>query len=206
LQAGKRDASRAAMFFEAGEYDKSIEWIERSVLSVARGMLVPFGIDTEVDNEIIREFQNKIIDKCIVSDSVEPLFENFGKSDIKERLSEYILLAGLLADESQDAYRQLDASFKFKKREKEETSQEAEKTMERKIDAYLDLKGVACPYNFVKTKLKLEDMEAGQTLQIVIDEGEPYKNVPRSVLNEGHKILEEEKVEEKHYRIVIEKM
>ena len=206
LQAGKRDASRAAMFFEAGEYDKSIEWIERSVLSVARGMLVPFGIDTEVDNEIIREFQNKIIDKCIVSDSVEPLFENFGKSDIKERLSEYIHLAGLLADESQDAYRQLDASFKFKKREKEELSQEAEKTMERKIDAYLDLKGVACPYNFVKTKLKLEDMEAGQTLQIVIDEGEPYKNVPRSVLNEGHKILEEEKVEEKHYRIVIEKM
>lgn len=77
--------------------------------------------------------------------------------------------------------------------------------MEKKIDAYLDLKGVACPYNFVKTKLKLEDMESGQVLQIVIDEGEPYQNVPRSVLNEGHKILEEEKVEEKHYRIVIEK-
>ena len=48
-------------------------------------------------------------------------------------------------------------------------------------------------------------MESGEVLQIVIDEGEPYENVPRSVLNEGHRILEEEKIEEKHYRIVIEK-
>ena len=77
--------------------------------------------------------------------------------------------------------------------------------MGKSIDAYLDLKGVACPYNFVKTKLKLEEMDPGQILQIVIDDGEPYQNVPRSVLNEGHKILEEEKIEDKHYRIVIEK-
>ena len=206
LTAGNREALKAAMLFEAGEYEKSVEWLNRSVLSVARGMLVPFGIDTEVESEIIREFQDKVIDKCIVSDKVEPLFEDYGKQVNKERLSEYVNLAKLLAGESQEAYRQIDASFKFKKREKEDRPLEVKKVMEKKIDEYLDLKGVACPFNFVKTKLKLEEMDAGQTLQIIIDEGEPYKNVPRSVLNEGHKILEEEKVEEKHYRIVIEKI
>jgi len=205
LTAGSREAYKAAMLFEAGELEKSAEWLNRSVISVARGMLVPFGIDTEVESEIIREFQDKIIDKCIVSDKVEPLFKDYGRQDIKEKLSEYVDLAKVLAGESLEAYRQIDASFKFRKREKEDRPQEVKKTMERKIDEYLDLKGVACPYNFVKTKLKLEEMDAGQTLQIIIDEGEPYKNVPRSVLNEGHKILEEEKVEDKHYRIVIEK-
>lgn len=118
LTAGNREAYKADMLFEAGEYDKSSEWLNRSVLSVARGMLVPFGIDTEVESEIIREFQDKIIDKCIVSDKVEPLFVDFGKQVKKERLSEYVNLAKLLAGESQEAYRQIDASFKFRKREK----------------------------------------------------------------------------------------
>ncbi|MCC7201559.1 MAG: sulfurtransferase TusA family protein [Nitrospirae bacterium] len=205
LAAGNREAYKAAMLFDAGEYEKAAEWISRSVLSVARGMLVPFGIDTEVESEIIREFQDKIIDKCIVSDRLEPLYKDFGKYASGDRLGNYIELAKLLASESQEAYHQLDAGFRFRKRDKENRTEEVKKEMERKIDEFLDLKGVACPYNFVKTKLKLEEMDAGQVLQIIIDEGEPYKNVPRSVLNEGHKILEEEKVEDKHYRIVIEK-
>lgn len=205
LAAGNREAYKASMLFDAGENEKAAEWISRSVLSVARGMLVPFGIDTEVESEIIREFQDKIIDKCIVSDRLEPLYKDFGQYVTGGRLGAYVHLVKLLASESQEAYHQLDAGFRFRKREKENRTEEVKKEMERKIDEFMDLKGVACPYNFVKTKLKLEEMDAGQTLQIIIDEGEPYKNVPRSVLNEGHKILEEEKVEDKHYRIVIEK-
>lgn len=52
----------------------------------------------------------------------------------------------------------------------------------------LDLSGVVCPMNFVKTKLRLELMESGQILDVLLDKGEPIKNVPRSVKNEGHKI------------------
>jgi tRNA 2-thiouridine synthesizing protein A len=33
------------------------------------------------------------------------------------------------------------------------------------IDEELDLKGVVCPYNYVKTKLKLEEMTEGQVLR-----------------------------------------
>ncbi len=62
-------------------------------------------------------------------------------------------------------------------------------TGENKADATLDLSGVKCPINFVKTKLKLEEMETGQLLEVVVDDGEPIRSVPKSLKDEGHKIL-----------------
>lgn len=59
----------------------------------------------------------------------------------------------------------------------------------------LDLRGVICPYNFVKTKLKLEAMEQGQILSVLLDDGDPIRNVPRSVSNEGHTVLSQDRVE-----------
>jgi TusA-related sulfurtransferase len=61
-------------------------------------------------------------------------------------------------------------------------------------DEELDLRGVICPYNFVKTKLKLETMESGQVLAVLLDDGDPIKNVPRSVENEGHTVLAQERM------------
>jgi TusA-related sulfurtransferase len=40
-------------------------------------------------------------------------------------------------------------------------------------DLQLDLRGTPCPINFVKTKLKLERMAAGQVLEVWLDPGEP---------------------------------
>ena len=76
---------------------------------------------------------------------------------------------------------------------------------EKKPDAFLDLRGVVCPINFVKTKLKLEEMGKGQILEIVIDPGEPMANVPRSIKEEGHRIIKVEKVDN-HFRLLIEKI
>ncbi|UFS69165.1 sulfurtransferase TusA family protein [Geomonas sp. RF6] len=53
----------------------------------------------------------------------------------------------------------------------------------------IDLRGVTCPTNFVKAKLALEDIETGETVEFLIDDGEPVKNVPRSLKAEGHKLL-----------------
>jgi len=69
-------------------------------------------------------------------------------------------------------------------------------------DAELDLRGVICPYNFVKTKLKLETMREGQILSVLLDDGDPIRNVPRSVSNEGHAILSQDRVEGS-YRVLI---
>ena len=74
----------------------------------------------------------------------------------------------------------------------------------RKPDASLDLKGVICPVNFVKTKLKLEEMNAGEILEIIIDAGEPMANVPRSIKEEGHKIVKIENIDG-HFRLWIKK-
>ena len=68
----------------------------------------------------------------------------------------------------------------------------------------LDLRGVICPYNFVKTKLKLDTLEVGHQLVVLLDDGDPIRNVPKSILNEGHQVLNQEKVEA-YYRIVIQK-
>lgn len=66
----------------------------------------------------------------------------------------------------------------------------------------LDLRGVICPYNFVKTKLKLETLEQGQVLSVLLDDGDPIRNVPRSVENEGHTVLSQERVDQA-YRVLI---
>jgi tRNA 2-thiouridine synthesizing protein A len=69
-------------------------------------------------------------------------------------------------------------------------------------DIELDLRGVICPYNFVKTKLKLETMGHGQVLSVLLDDGDPIKNVPRSVENEGHTVLAQDRVGPS-YRVLI---
>jgi len=68
----------------------------------------------------------------------------------------------------------------------------------------IDLRGVICPYNFVKTKLKLEGMLPGDVLAVILDEGDPIRNVPQSIRNEGHPVLRQEPFEGA-FRIFIQK-
>lgn len=79
-------------------------------------------------------------------------------------------------------------------------------TEEEKIvpDDKIDLRGVLCPINFVKTKLKLEMMDSGQILEVILDDGEPIRSVPRSIKEEGHRIVKVENVENM-YRLLIKK-
>ncbi len=61
--------------------------------------------------------------------------------------------------------------------------------MTGKLIKTLDLQGVACPLNFVKTKLVLEFLNPGDRLEVILDEGDAMLNVPRSLKEEGHKIV-----------------
>ncbi len=58
------------------------------------------------------------------------------------------------------------------------------------VDEVIDITDVTCPITFVKTKVALEELDEGQILQVHLNDGEPVKNVPRSVKEEGHEILE----------------
>lgn len=52
----------------------------------------------------------------------------------------------------------------------------------------LDLRGTPCPINFVRTKLKLEQMSPGLLLEVWLDPGEPIEQVPESLTMEGYHI------------------
>ena len=69
----------------------------------------------------------------------------------------------------------------------------------------IDLRGVSCPTNFVKAKLALEDIETGKTVHILMDDGEPIKNVPRSLKAEGHRLISLKQADEGHYMLELEK-
>jgi tRNA 2-thiouridine synthesizing protein A len=75
---------------------------------------------------------------------------------------------------------------------------------ENVVDEKIDLRGVLCPINFVKTKLKLEMMKNEQVLEVTLDDGEPMRNVPRSIKEEGHKIIKVEKLDG-GYKLFIKK-
>ncbi len=70
----------------------------------------------------------------------------------------------------------------------------------------IDLRGVSCPTNFVKAKLALEDLENGTIVQILLDDGEPVKNVPRSLKADGHKLIGLKQTDEGHYILELEKV
>ena len=59
-----------------------------------------------------------------------------------------------------------------------------------KTNELLDLRGTPCPINFVRTKLRLERMASGETLEVWLDGGEPIEQVPDSLKMEGYLILE----------------
>jgi len=52
----------------------------------------------------------------------------------------------------------------------------------------LDLTGVACPMNWVKTKLALEELAPGDSIAVRLDPGEPVESVPRSAREDGHAV------------------
>ncbi|WP_290901570.1 sulfurtransferase TusA family protein [Ferroglobus sp.] len=69
----------------------------------------------------------------------------------------------------------------------------------------LDLRGEVCPFTFVKTKVKLEELKPGELLEVILDHEPAVRDVPRSVEAEGHEVLSVEKISDKEWRIVIRK-
>ncbi len=77
---------------------------------------------------------------------------------------------------------------------------------EIKIDETVDITDVVCPITFVKAKVALEELDDGQVLAIRMNDGEPVQNVPRSVKEEGHKILKLVDNEDETYTLIVRKV
>jgi sulfite reductase (ferredoxin) len=114
-----------------------------------------------------------------------------------------------LATAVERLYAGMDDSLKFHPENEltsDNSSTEQPLTGQPEVQAHAvkDLRGVLCPMNFVKTKLELAKLTGGQFLQVLLDDGEPIDNVPRSVADEGHRIADQTMIDD-YWSVLIEK-
>ena len=70
----------------------------------------------------------------------------------------------------------------------------------------VDITTVVCPVTFVKAKVALEELDDGDILAVHMNDGEPVQNVPRSIKDEGHKILKLIDNEDGTYDLIVQKV
>ena len=179
------------------EHTSDQELINKSLYGIvfhaSRMLLVTRGIEPKNREEVFTSFIQAFIQEGHVSKDFEPIvklaLENQNASFLKYRQQ-----VDGLANKVIDLYNHMDDSLQFK------TQTEPQKPLEIQAGIVVgkrtrDLRGVACPMNFVKTKIELSGMKSGELLEILLDDGAPIRNVPGSVRNEGHHILEQKKNE-----------
>jgi TusA-related sulfurtransferase len=65
----------------------------------------------------------------------------------------------------------------------------------------LDITKEHCPMTFVKTKIELSKLQPGDTLEVLLTEGEPLDNVPRNAKEQGYNVLAVEHVDGPIYKV-----
>ncbi|MEG3638585.1 sulfurtransferase TusA family protein [Magnetococcus sp. PR-3] len=55
-------------------------------------------------------------------------------------------------------------------------------------ELFIDISQDQCPITYVKVKLRLETMQPGQQLTILLRQGEPLDNVPQSLKEDGYPV------------------
>lgn len=74
------------------------------------------------------------------------------------------------------------------------------------INDTVDITDKVCPLTFVKAKVAIEELEDGEIIAIHMNDGEPVQNVPRSIKEEGHKILKLIDNEDGTYDLIVQKV
>jgi len=178
--------------------------LRRSAISTARAFLVPFGEAPEDDAPVFGLLAvNAAADSEIMScfQAVQTALMNIDLADpaagvtrLRDEQSAWLALAGkrfAAVPEAADA----DAAPAV-------TESGASESDEITL---LDLSGVACPMNFVKTKIKLTGMPVGSLLDVILDDGAPIENVPLSLQEQGQTVLAKDKISATQWKIRVEK-
>jgi sulfite reductase (ferredoxin) len=193
-----------------------------TVLPAARALLITRGVDARQPDKVFREFEKHFIDTGLVPDKFRELLTRARGylQGWEQALDGYQNMVNELLERVELLNSTLDASLQFHPPESAtgtEHSQGAPVTHKPPgtagedgkphagSSAELDLRGVACPMNFVKAKLRLENMDKGQSLAIIVDDGEPAQNVPASFRNEGHTVQETVDLGHGHWKVVVRK-
>lgn len=212
---------QAKLLAEKHQYAVSVNKSYRAVLAAAKALLVTEGLDPATDADTFEEFERRLARKGVVPDHYRDLGSRVGDLGPKETTAESararIAFAKGFVEACRTVTERMDKDLKVAPAAEAPTAPEsaasagppAQPSAAAPADAPVyDLRGVACPLNYVKTKLKLEMMDAGERLEVWLDAGEPIKNVPVSLKNDGHKLLLQEALDPDaaHYRILVEKV
>jgi sulfite reductase (ferredoxin) len=207
---------QAKLLIDNHQYSVSVNKSYRAVLAAAKALLVTEGLDPSTDADTFLEFDSRIAQKGVVPPQYRNLSKNVGdlgpKDTTGESARDKMAFAKGFVDACRVATDQMGKDLKLPAAPEKIPARSA--VVESKVGPsptgapVYDLRGVACPLNYVKTKLKLEMMDAGEKLEVWLDAGEPIKNVPMSLKNDGHLVHLQEAMEPEaaHYRILVEKV
>jgi len=175
--------------------------LRRSLISAARAFLVPFGEAPEDDGEVFALLMSNA-DAEVLSgfQAVQMAMMNIDLADpaagvtkLKDAQGEWLKLA--------------EKRFAAVPEAVESVAESVENVAADSVDiVLLDLSGVACPMNFVKTKIKMTMLPIGALLDVILDDGAPIENVPLSLEEQGQKIHNKEKISDTQWKIRVEKI
>ncbi len=208
ISEAERAHFQGKLSLEKKEFKKTCEHAKHSVIASARALLVTEGMDFNDDWECLKKFQSLVIDMEIVSAKFAKLIDSFeANSDANDDKTAqwWLSNAGELMEESKKIQNTMQSEKTLRMRVGGDDSKR--KTSGKKPDGgkqSIDLLGVKCPFNYVKTKIKLETMAPGSILEVLLDAGEPSENVPRSIKNDGHQVISLTE-ENGHYKLTIAK-
>ncbi len=163
--------------------------IYKAIVAATRSLLVTFALEPKKDRQIFAEFSKNLIEPGWVKPEIQQLLDSAidWRMGEKETLDYLIPQVHELVDRVEELFLSLDSNLKFR------TEKIIQETEPNKISAknhIIDLRGVACPLNFVKAKLELEKFGTGSILEMLLDEGEPARNVPESFNRQGQDVVE----------------
>lgn len=184
---------REAMNESAGR--ECSEELYNALIFSSRALLVTQGLDPKNDREALKGFEERFVNPRLVSSRYLGLGQwaanlLLGRWTLQEA---YEHIKGLL-EEVSALYAGMDDSLRFPEKKAELKGEEKPISSQRIGDHFMDLRGVACPMNYMKAKLQIEEMELDQTIFLYLDEGEPINNVPVSLQDDGQEIVRVEKM------------
>ncbi|NOY97137.1 MAG: sulfite reductase subunit beta (hemoprotein) [Chlorobi bacterium] len=181
--------------------NKAASLLAKIVTASSRMLLITKGIEPKDSAGIFDGFTERFIKAGLVSGKYSEVVDAVKNGDYAGLPSQKNLVLDLAADVI-DLYENMDDSLQFPAEKEKEQPKEEEAT--NKVALKKDLRGVACPMNFVKTKIELSKLKSDDILEVLLDDGEPIENVPGSVKGEGHKILVQERIGN-YWSVVIQK-
>lgn len=210
ITEAERAHFQGKLSLEKGAFKETGEAAKRSIIASARALLVTEGMDFNDDWECLKKFQSLVVDMEIVSSKFAKLIDSFEttrEAKDEETAKWWLTDAGELVEQSKAIQNVMQTDKTLRMRVGgEDPKEKAESGAKSKGETRqnIDLLGVKCPFNYVKTKIKLETMASGSILEVLLDAGEPSENVPRSIKNDGHKVISLSE-ENGHWKLTVEK-